>query len=108
MKKSRLALHNILVEVLGSRNVYFQAPASTTLKYPCIVYSLSKVKPIKANNKLYDKSYLYRITLIHKSGDNDVVDKLLELPYITFENSFMTQGLYHYVFNLYYKNEKEI
>ena len=108
MKNSRYALHEIFTDVLGSRNVYFQPPASVTLKYPCIVYSLSDVKGKKANNKTYDRNYGYKVTLIHTDSDNDVLDKLLNLPYATIDTAFSTQGLYHYVLTIYYKNEKEI
>ena len=31
-------LQKLLVEVLGSKNVYFQPPESVKMKYPAIVY----------------------------------------------------------------------
>lgn len=108
MINSRLAFHNILEVVLGNKNVYFQPPASIQLKYPCIVYSLSDIQDLKADNKKYKRDYLYKVTLIHKDPDNPVVDKLMNLPYSDFNAFFSTQGLNHYVFNIYYKNEKEI
>ena len=50
---SRLKLHNILVEILGSGNVYFQPPESITLKYPCIIYGRVGIDAVHADNKLY-------------------------------------------------------
>ena len=108
MKNSRLALHNELVEILGNRNVYFQAPSSDKLKYPCIVYSLSDIDDKHANNKTYLRDYVYKVTLIHKDPENNIVDKLMNFKFSTFDKSFTTQGLNHYVFTINYKNEKEI
>lgn len=108
MKNSRLALHNELVEILGNRNVYFQAPSSDKLKYPCIVYSLFDVDNKHADDTPYIRHYTYKVTLIHTNPDNYVVDKLLNFKYSELTNSFANQGLYHYVFTINYKNEKEI
>ena len=38
MAKTRLELQSVLEQTLGSRNVYFQPPASVKMKYPAIVY----------------------------------------------------------------------
>lgn len=105
MINSRLALHEILTDILGSNNVYFQKPEHT-LKYPCIVYSLKDVPEKFADNTKYDRNYNYTITLIDPDPDNGTVDKLLALDHSKFEKWFATQGLNHYVINLYYKNEK--
>jgi len=108
MTNSRLALHKILVELLGNNNVYFQPPTNTQLKYPCIVYSLSAIPEKTADNKKYIRYYKYTVTLILSSPDNCIVDRIMDLPYSSFDNHFSTQGLNHYVFTIYYKNEKEI
>ena len=108
MINSRLDLQSKLEAILGSENVYFQPPASKKLSYPCIIYKLNNIPERSANNKKYIRNYEYRVTLIHQDPDNDIVDKLLDLPYSNFENSYSTQGLNHYVFVIYNKNEKEI
>lgn len=108
MKNSRLALHKVLVELLGNKNVYFQVPTGTQLKYPCIVYSLADIPEKTADDKKYIRYYKYSVTLIHKDPDNPIVDKIMNLPYSSFDNFFATQGLNHYVFTIYIKNEKEI
>ena len=104
---SRLELQKKLEEVLGIHNVYFQPPASKKLEYPCIVYSLMNIRERKADDIKYKRDYMYRVTLIHQDPDNDIVDKILTLPYSNFENHYSTQGLNHYVFGIYYKKEKE-
>lgn len=105
MINSRLSLHAIFEDILGSKNVYFQPPGSIKMQYPCIVYSLSEI-PIKhANNGVYISNYCYDVTLIDPDPDNEFVDKLKELKYSRFKRHFSTQGLNHYVFTLKYKNE---
>ena len=49
---SRLELHEEFCNILGSRSVYFQPPASIKLNYPCIVYSISSVNKQDANDKM--------------------------------------------------------
>ena len=107
MKNSRLAIQDKLEKILGSKNVYFQPPDKSMLKYPCIVYSLNDVPTKHADDKKYISNYQYSITLIDYDPDNDFVDKLMKLKYIKFSKHFSTQGLNHYVFTLNYKQEKE-
>ena len=78
------------------------------MNYPCITYSLSGIPTRYADNKNYMDHYCYEVILIDEDPDNDTVDKLKNLKYSRFVRSFTTQGLNHYVFNINYKNEKEI
>ena len=41
---NRLELHEIFCDILGSRNAYFQPPASVKMNYPAIKYSLSNIE----------------------------------------------------------------
>lgn len=50
---SRLELQSELEKILGSRNVYFQPPASVKIKYPAIVYSRKSIDNNFANNTVY-------------------------------------------------------
>lgn len=99
MEKSRIKLHNTLVDILGNRNVYYQPPESIRLQYPCIIYGLKDITSNNADNLKYIKTLHYKITLICNNPDSDYVEKLLDLDYMSFENSFQTQGLYHFVFS---------
>lgn len=103
---NRLEFHHMLEEILGSKRVYFQAPSNTQMAYPCIVYSLYDLKDKHADNKKYLRDYLYKVTLMHKDPDNEVFDKLMNLEYSDFDNSFTTQGINHYVFSIYYKKKE--
>ena len=102
MSRSRLDLHEILCEILGSRNVYFQPPESIKLKYPCIVYERSQIQTEKADNLNYTSHKQYTVTVIDKDPDSEVPDKLLNLPYIRFDRHFVVDNLNHEVFTLYY------
>lgn len=99
---SRLDLHEILCSILESRNVYFQPPESLKIQYPAIIYSLSRIRNVHANNNIYNQSRSYQIILIDKSPDSTISDKISKLPYCAFDRSYASDGLNHYVFTLYY------
>lgn len=98
----RIDLHNILVEILGSRNVYFQPPASVKMQYPAIVYSRKNIVSEFANNGLYMLSPHYELILIDKNPDSEFVEKLLHLPYCHFDRHYEADNLNHDVFTIYH------
>lgn len=102
MEKGRLELHNILLEVLGSKDVYFQSPASVIMDYPCIMYRLGGVEGIHANDKRYLNMKRYLVTVVDEDPDSELPDKLFNLPYCSFEDHFAKDGLNHYIYSLYY------
>ena len=53
MMDRRLLFHEVLCEVLGSRNVYFQPPESVKMCYPAIVYARNGIKPTYENIGVY-------------------------------------------------------
>lgn len=102
MTKSREDLHYVLVNLLGSSNVYFQPPETTKLKYPCIVYELSDMETVKADNKKYLVRKRYQVTIIDEDPDSELPDKMIKLPYCRFDRPFSTEDLNHWVFSLYF------
>lgn len=98
----RLELHEKLVEVLGSRNVYFQPPASIKMKYPAIVYERNDILNRHANNQVYNRRVAYTITLIDSNPDSETVVKLSQLPLCGYDRHFESDNLNHDVFTLYY------
>lgn len=100
---SRVDLQSKLEAVLGSRNVYFQPPENLKIKYPAIVYSLGGINLRHADNKPYMKGKYYTVILIHDDPDNEVVDEILAtFLYANLSRNFITDNLYHYVFEIYY------
>lgn len=99
---SRLELHNKLIELLGNKNVYYQPPESVKMNYPAIRYSVNRINTKKADGLMYSKNTQYTITVIDRSPDNSVINKLLELPYCSFDRHYVSNNLNHDVLTLYY------
>lgn len=101
-KAKRLELQSKFEELLGSRNVYYQPPASVKMAYPAIRYSKMKIDSKYANNKKYLNKTLYNVVVIDSTPDNPVIEKLLELPLSSHDNWYAADGLNHDVIKLYY------
>lgn len=99
---SRIELQEKLEQLLGLKHVYYQPPESLSIEYPAIVYSKSKIDTKKANNSTYSKKIRYDITVIDKRPDNPVIDKLMELPYCSYDRPYKADNLNHDVLTLYY------
>lgn len=99
---SRVELHQELVTLLGSKNVYYQAPESVKMEYPAIRYSRSDVDMKFANDLPYMHKNKYEITVIDRKPDNTVIDKLLKMPMCTYDRHYTADNLHHDVMTLYY------
>lgn len=97
---SRKELQSKLEELLGSRNVYYQAPSK--MEYPCIKYSKKKPDTKYANNKVYSRFNCYELIVIDRKPDNKVIEKLLELPYCTYDRYYTKDNLNHDVLTIYF------
>ena len=102
MNASRLKLQNELEELLGFKHVYYQPPESLKMEYPAIRYSKSRIDVKKAGNQLYSTNNRYEVIVIDKRPDNPVINKLLELPYCSYDRTYKSDNLYHDVLTLYY------
>lgn len=97
---SRLSLHGKLLQILP--NVYYQPSANVHLKYPCIVYEHVENDNMIADDNIYVRNRMYQVTVIETTPESDTEDKiLLDIPYASFSNKFITDNLYHSVFNIY-------
>lgn len=99
---SRLNLQTELESILGSRSVYFQPPSSVRMQYPAIVYSRKDIEKRSANDGAYRKLPSYEVILIDKNPDSKFVDKILDLPYCSFDRHYESDNMNHDVFTLYY------
>lgn len=98
---SRLKLHEELITLLGSENVYFQPP--TRMSYPCIKYSKKQPSLSKANNKIYRNTNRYEITVIDYNPESEIPNKILEhFPMCSIDNSYVSDNLNHTILTLYY------
>ncbi len=99
----RLELHDELVALLGSNNVYFQPPESVRINYPCIIYKLRSGDTKFADNNPYKFDKAYDLTYISKSPNNEMVDRIaMRFPMSRFDRFFTAENLNHYNFVLYF------
>lgn len=98
----RLELQSKFEELLGSRNVYYNPPATLKMQYDAIRYSLSGLHTTHANNAKYSKMKRYDGVVISRDQDPEVVDKLLELQYCSLGTPYKADNLNHYPFTIYY------
>lgn len=99
---SGLELHEVLCGILKSKSCYFQPPSSVRMQYPAIVYSRKDVEKRSADDMAYRKLPSYELVLIDKNPDSEFVDKLLDLPYCSFDRHYESDNLNHDVFTLYF------
>ena len=99
---NRLDLQAELEELLGSRNVYFQPPASVRINYPAIVYTRSDIDNAFADDSVYMQSHFYEVTVIDEDPDSKIVDDVSKLPTCRFSRHFTSENLNHDTFIIYY------
>lgn len=99
----RIDLHNELINILGTKNVYFQPPETIKLKYPCIIYNLDNYATRFADDETYLGKRNYQILYITKNPDDEMIEKLISsFQLIRFSRSFTSDNLNHYSYTLYY------
>lgn len=102
LKTRQEMLQTKLEEILGSENVYFQPPESIKMKYPCIIYQLQSYDLRYADNIVYKKKRRWRLTVVDKDPQSEIVDKIVDLPYCYFDRFFTKDGLNHWSLSLYF------
>jgi len=98
----RLELQTLLVNLLGSPNVYFQPPPSLKLQYPCIVYKRDSVNIDHADNKPYKHKKRYQLTVMDLNPDSIIHEKVAELPMCSYDRFYTADNLNHDVYNLFF------
>lgn len=99
---TRLELQTELEALLGSRNVYYQPPASVRMKYPAIVYSRNNIENRHADDTVYMQAHSYEIIVIDEDPDSEIVEKVSKLPTCRFNRRYTSENLNHDAFTLYY------
>lgn len=100
---SREAFHDLLVNALGSRYVYFQSPESSRMQYPCIIYKIDDKWVKHADDKKYIGKNKYTVTLIDFDPDStEIISKLEEFEYCEFNRSYASDNLNHFVYTIFY------
>ena len=97
MEKTRLTLHQALIDVLGSRNVYYNPPETLKMEFPAIVYKLDFIEPIHADNKNYLDWTTYKIFVVSSKPDHPAIRKILNMEMTRYSTSYTREGFYHTV-----------
>lgn len=98
----RLLLSDILRDILGSTEVYYQPKRNIEMAYPAITYEQSAADTKFANNKPYTHMRRYTVTLISRDPEHPAYPKLAALPRCLFDRHFVADDLNHDVFNIYF------
>lgn len=98
----RLELQDILVEALGSNNVYFQPPSNLTIKTPAIVFARDDIENTFADDLVYKQSYKYMVTVIDKTADSAIVERVSKLPMCRYDRHYSADNLNHDTFIITY------
>ena len=96
----RLKLHQLLETF--SDNVYFQPPTNIELKYPCIIYKRNDADTKFADDKPYNYTKRYTVTVIDRDPDSEIPDKVAAMPMTLFNRFYTADNLNHDVFNVYF------
>lgn len=100
--KTRNEIQTMLEEVLGSNNVYFQAPPNTDMKYPCIVYKFVKFNTLYADNQPYLVTGRWEFHHMYKYIKSDLKEKFVfDIPFCSFDRRIVADGVYndYYIIN---------
>jgi hypothetical protein len=100
-QSARQLMHDILILLLGSNNVYFQPPPNVELVYPCFVYKYGSPIVNHADNLPYRIEVQFEVTLITDDPDTPLVTTLLQRAKTSLKNSFNSSGLIHFVFTIF-------
>lgn len=102
MAKTRIQFSNMLKEVTGCNNLYFQPGANITMKYPAIVYARNKFDNTSADNIVYMQNVEYSVTVIDSNPDSDIVLAVSQIPTARHDRNYKSDNLNHDVFTIIY------
>lgn len=99
----REVLHEILCDILGTRNCYFRPPTGLKMNYPCIRYDEVDSSTQFADDRIYRLHKRYELIVIDSNPDSKIPGKLINtLPYLAPGREYYGDGLKHFTFTLYY------
>lgn len=98
----RLDLQHRLERINGVAKVYFQPPTTIRLEYPCIIYKLEGENVRHADDLKYHRLNRYTVTVFDKDPESMVADQLREWRYCSFDRTYASDNLNHFVFTLYF------
>lgn len=95
-------LQALLKALEGVRDAYIQAPTEG-MEYPCIMIERGSPSSVwQADNGTYYLKKAYTITVIDRAPDSPIPDLVEGLQYVQFDRFFRTDGLNHFVFQMFF------
>lgn len=104
IEERRLAMHSVLEEILGSKNVYFQPPGSTVtrMSYPCFRYKEDRGRQVFANNKTYIYSQGYQLMYIDPNPIDSIKEELFKrFSNISYDRQYIADNMNHDVYTIF-------
>ena len=99
----RYEFQEILEELVPpDAEVHFQPPDNINLVYPCIIYKRDYAQTRFADNLPWTIKKRYQVTVLDRSPDSEIADKVAKLPSSTFLRHYTQDGLNHDLFIIYY------
>ena len=102
MAQSQLELQELLSGLPEVTEAYFQKPGNMTLVPPYIVYEIDDEYVARADNSVHAFWNRYTVTLVVRDQDSPIKQLIRDLPFASFDRMFISAGLYHFVYNLYF------
>lgn len=99
-ESKRLQFHEILCNILGTRNCYFSPPSNFQMNYPCIRYEFSGTTTVHADNKKYLVYDRYTCTYISTEPDDPATETIEGLDFCSIDRVYCSEGLNHSVFTI--------
>lgn len=87
---------------LGTRNVYFQQPASVQMKYPAFRFNISDITNQHADNIHYFQRTAYNLTYITEDADDPMVQEIAKWQYCKYDRWYASGNLNHYVYTIFF------
>lgn len=97
----RLELQEIFSNAPGVAAAYFQPPGGTQMKFPCIVYEMSRESVVYGDNAPYHLRRGYTATAIDRDPDSQIPGYLSRMPMCRFDRHFVSDHLHHWVYTIY-------
>ena len=95
-------LQQLLKALEGVRDAYVQAPTEG-MEYPCIMIERGLPSSVwRADNGIHHLKKGYTVTVIDRAPDSPIPDLVEGLQYVQFDRFFRTNGLNHFVFQMFF------
>lgn len=102
MADFRLNLHNEL-KSLEDCEAYYQPPENLKITYPCFIYRRIPGEQNRADNRMYKYWRCWEILFITEDPESTIREDMLNhFPMCRQIRDYVSDNLYHHVFNLFY------